>query len=281
MLHRPVVLALAATAAFLAVGGCASDDADARLRASTAPGLGGTIAPAAFDDDEPGIEDLAQLTVRGTAEIDVPADEVRLSIGVVSEGEDAEDVLRENTRKVRAVLAALGRLGLTDEEYDTGRFDVRPQYSRRPRGAEDDWRPRIIGFQVQNVLTVTTTRLDLAGPVIAAANEAGANTVQVLGFGLAEPDAQRERAIREATRSALRDAKAMADAAGVELVRILRIRLDDANTPRGPIASPMMEASARMAMDAAPPIDAGDVTVRASVTTVHEIRPARVEIPPE
>lgn len=272
-LLRPfrLLLPIAAMATFMA--GCATDDAGASRYA--APAL------ASFDDDDddtPSIEDLSQLTVRGVAEFEVPADEARFSIGVVTESDSAGDALEANNERMDEVVEALARAGLDETEYETGRFDVRPQYSRRPRGADEDWRPRILGYEVANSLAVRTTRIDLVGELIAAANDAGANTVEMHGFGLSDPERYRERSIREATAAALRDAGAMADAADLRIVRVLRLRLENADVPDGPRFRGGI-ATARSMQDAAPTIDAGAVTVRAAVTVVHEIAP-RTSRPP-
>ena len=57
----------------------------------------GLLATGAFaDEDKP---EIAKLAVRGMAELEKPADQLRLSIGVISEGRDAGDVLDENSHR--------------------------------------------------------------------------------------------------------------------------------------------------------------------------------------
>jgi uncharacterized protein YggE len=189
----------------------------------------------------------------------------------VTENRDAGEALQQNTDLMNAVVSAIEKVGLTDDEYETGRFRIRPQYSRRPHRPESDWKPQIIGYEVTNSVVITTKQLDLAGEVIQAANQAGANTVDVAGFSLSDPRAYRAEAIREATQHAIADAQALADAASLHLVRILAINLD--HTPvRGP---EKLYRGMQAAADAGgpPPITAGDVTIRASVNIVYEIAP--------
>ena len=228
------------------------------------------------DDDETHegrkLEDTTQLTVRGQAELQKPADEAVLSVGVTSEGADAGDTLNDNSRRMTDIVDAIERVGLTDDEYETGRFRIRPQYSRRPRQPEPDWQPQIIGYEVVNTITIETKQLDLVAKTIEAANKAGANTVEVKGFQLSEPRQFRPEAIREATKNAREDAAILADAADLDLVRIISINLD--NTP---VARPMAGgyAAARMSADVAvgPPVVPGEVTVTANVTIIYEIAP--------
>jgi uncharacterized protein YggE len=243
---------------------------------------GGSIAVASsavtsglerIDDDEPGIEDLPQMTVSGTARIQKPADEARLSVGVTTEAPEARTALSRNSERMDAVIAALRAAGLTEDEYSTGQFRIRPEYDRRPRNAPEDWKPRIVGYTVSNALDVATSRLELVGELIAAANDAGANDVSITGFALSKPERFRPEVVRDATAIAIADARTLADAAGLELVRILRIDASPAE-PRPLIARDAPMAMARMAADAAPPVEAGDVTISATVRIVYEVRAA-------
>lgn len=223
--------------------------------------------------DDRKLEDTPKLTVRGEAELEKPADQVVINVGVVTENRDAGEALQENTDLMNAVVEAIEKAGLGEGEYETGRFRIRPEYSRRPRRPESDWKPQIIGYEVTNSVVITTKQIDLAGELIQSANRAGANTVEVAGFSLSDARKYREEAIRKATRHAMADATALADAASLKLVRILSINLD--HTPvRGPEKMYRGMQAAADAGGGPPPITAGDVTVRASVNIVYEIAPA-------
>ncbi len=229
-------------------------------------------------ENEPGadaplkLEDTPKLTIRGQAELEKPADQVRLSIGVVTEDKEAGAALKDNNRLMEGVIKAIERVGLTEDEYETGRFRIRPEYDRRPRQPEPNWEPKIKGYEVTNTLVVKTKQLDLAGEIIAAANKAGANTAEISGFELSDQRRYRAEAIAEATRNALTDAATLAEAASLELVRVLAINLD--NTPNRMPQRAMASRSAGMAeAGSRPPINPGDIKVTATVTIVYEIAP--------
>ena len=211
------------------------------------------------------------LTVRGAAQLEKPADELRIRVGVVTESDEATIALRENSRQMNDVIDALKKTGLTDKEYQTSQFQIQPMYTRRPRQAPVDWKPKIVGYRVSNSLNVKTKKLELAGELIQAANEAGANSIDSISFGLADPRTHRGEAIRAATANALTDARTLADAAGLRLVRVLSITLDQAAAPRPIPMMQRMSAGMAMAEAAPPPIQPGDVTVHANVTVVYEI----------
>ena len=216
-------------------------------------------------------ENSPTLQVRGEAVLEVPADELRLSIGVSSSGKSVEQALQQNSQALQRVEQALREAGLEQGEYSTGRFSLQPNWSPRPRNAESDWRPEIVGYTVQNSLQIKSTKLDQAGPWIEAASRAGANEIGQLVFGLANPDQHRERAIRSATEQARADARALAEAAGVKLTRILNAQLDPAGqTPVVRMTNQPLVRS--MAAELAPPIIApDDLQVRAEVSIVWQI----------
>lgn len=228
------------------------------------------------DDDDDKDDDkknkiTPQMTVRGEAELNKPADQLRMSIGVISEDPDAQKALDDNSKAMEKVVDALNKAGLDKGEYQTGRFRVSPMYSRRPPRAEEDWRPQITGYQVTNTIDVKTKKLDLAGKLIQAANKAGANTINGITFDMADNRTHRAEAIREATKNARDDAKVLTEAAGVRIVRVLSVRLDDAS----PIVDyrSQMRMGGDMALSApSPSITPGDVTIRASVTIIYEIK---------
>ena len=170
------------------------------------------------------------------------------------------------------IIKALKKEGLTDDEYQTSQIRIQPQYSRRPRQAGVEWKPVIVGYQVSSSINVKTMKLKLAGELIQAANEAGANSIDSISFGLADHRKHRAEAINAATANALADARTLADAANLKLVRVITINLDQAASPR-PLAMPMNRGM-EMAMassTAPPPINPGDINVQASVTVVYEI----------
>lgn len=216
-------------------------------------------------------EQPATLQVRGEAVLEVPADEVRLSIGVSTTGKTSEQALQQNSQVLRKVEAALREAGLEQGEYSTGSFSLQPSWSPRPRNAEPNWHPQIVGYTVQNNLLIKSSKLDLAGTWIEAASRAGANEIGRVVFGLAEPRKHRAAAIRSATGHARADALALADAAEVKLLRILDLQLDPAG--QAPVIRMTEQPLVRtMAAESAPPITApDDLQVRAGVSITWQI----------
>ena len=229
------------------------------LFCSAVPALAETILP-------------PQLTVTGEAVLQVPADQATLRVGVETDAETAEAALSANSKTLQKVEQALHKSGLGKGEYSTGNFQVRPRWSQRPRNADTNWRPQIVGYTVSNSFDVKTRKLEKLGALIEATTKAGANALGQIAFGLADPRTYRAAAIEAATANALADAAALAKAAGVALDGILSLNLDHASVPT---PRPMVATMAMRSMDAevAPSIVAPeDIEVRASVSVVYRIK---------
>ncbi len=216
-------------------------------------------------------ENLSRLTVRGEAELMIPADQVQMAVGVTTSAQAVEEALEENSRRMRRVREALQEEGLAEDEMRTGQFRIQPQWSRRPKKASSDWQPKITGYTVRNSLQVETQKLKLIGDLIEEAIAAGANEVNSIRFGLADPRRHRAAAIAKAVAAAQADASALALAASVDLVRLIDINLDNAAVVV-PGPRPAVMAQTRLAKaEMAPPISPGDVPVRARVTLAYEV----------
>lgn len=219
--------------------------------------------------DEP-----ALLSVRGEARLTLPPDQVTLSLGVVTEAGTVEAALDDNNRRMDRVISAIISAGLTKKDYRTSRLQIRPLWSSRPRNPDAGWRAEIIGYRVSNYLQVKTREISSTGRLITLATEAGANQIDNIGFGLSDSRSHRAEAITRATGNARADAEVAAKASGVTIKAVRSFTLDNAEAidfiaPKRDMQL-MRSASSEKA---APPINAGDVTVRAAVSIVYELEP--------
>lgn len=217
----------------------------------------------------------AVLTVSGRATLEVPADQLRISLGVEAEARTVDEAHAKAASAMGDVIKAMKKLGLEEKtEFTIERYNVNTQWSPRPRNPEPEWRAKIVGYTVDTQMQIKTGRLELAGKIIGSGVDAGANDIGSVMFDLADPRTSRDEAIEAATRNAMNDARTMADAAGVKLVSIQSLSLDGSNyQPRQFKAAAEYGRSGAMAMDmaAAAPIVSGDVTVHASVQLTWRI----------
>ena len=208
------------------------------------------------------------LTVTGQATIYKPADELNISIGVISQGKTAEDALKINNQKMQVILESVATAGLRDKEYKTGQFSIQPIYNQRPTSPSPDWQPQIIGYEVTNSISVKTDKIKIAGTLIDNVTQAGANNINSIQFDLKDPQMYRADIISAATQNALTDAQALSHAANVTLGKIRSIVLDDAQAfppqPRGKFFRASLDGQEL-------PIEPGSVRIDGSVTLVYDI----------
>lgn len=207
----------------------------------------------------------ATLTVQGSTLFQKPADELSLSIGVISEASTADQGLKDNNEKMRALIEILKEVGLTTDEYKTGRFSIRPLYTQSPQNPSPSWRPTIFGYEVSNALEIKTSQLNLAGSIIDRATKAGANTIASIRFGLQDPRTHRTEAINRATANAFDDARALARASKLKLLNVQTVTLDEARTEE-----PVFRASFAKEMQSVP-LEPGEVDVQANVTVTWQV----------
>src|SRR5271157_1181133 len=156
---------------------------------------------------------ISQGTVQaiGSATISVPPDQAQLDVGVVTQAATAQDAGQQNATLTTTVLNALkGVLG-TAGTIQTISYSVSPRYSTTQGQASV-----IIGYTASNTVQVTTTDLSLIGRLIDIANQAGANSVGSLSFGLLDPEPVMEQVLGLAAKQAQAHANAIAAGLGAK-----------------------------------------------------------------
>ena len=216
--------------------------------------VGLAVAPAPTHADE---EAPPEIRVSRRGRVSVSPDLAFLEVGVVTEAKTAAKASASNAARTDAVVRALKKVLPSTSEVATARYTLKPKYERTSQ------RNEIVGFTASNSVRVKTRDLKGIGNAIDAATSAGANTVGGLYFTLEDDLEARTRALQLATSQARHKADTIAQALGVRIVRVL-----SAEESAGD-ATPVYRAQGRlMAAEAAvaPPVEAGDVEVRANVS---------------
>lgn len=207
------------------------------------------------------------LVVRGESLLFKPADQLEISVGVMTEDVNPQKALQSNNEKMEQVVKELNGAGLTSKEYRTGQFQIRPVYTNPPQNAPIDWKQKIDHYEVTNSLHIKTENLPWAGKFLSVASQAGSNQIDHIQFNLKEPRQYRAEAIQKATENAIADAKVLAEAAQVKLIKARYVALDP-NVNHFSAPRLMM---AKMGTQGDVPLEAGDVEVRAAVEMIFEI----------
>lgn len=206
------------------------------------------------------------LSVDGRGEITVSPDMAVINISVETNATNAKEAVSENTQKTNKVVSVLKGLIGPKDNLKTTEYTLYPVYEYN----ETKKKSFITSYRVTSEVRVKTFQLDKLGEIIDVTTDAGANRISGPAFDNSNKDENKRNALAKAVEDARETAKTVASAAGVELVRIVRI------TPSYNYPMPVFKQNYRSAVRAessdAPVIESGDMTVEANVSIVYEIR---------
>lgn len=211
------------------------------------------------------------LTVSGSGEARVAPDLATVRLGVIAQAATARAAQEQVSRTAGAVLDAIRKLGIKDEDIQTSGLSLSPLYSQGRPGSEEESRaPRITGYQANNSVTIRVEDLTKVGPVIDAGLSAGANTLDGVDFGLRNDEAARAQALADAAGKARAKAQTLAKALGLTLGNVLEVAEGGVSITPQPYPR-FNRAMAELSVAADTPVSAGQVGVQASVTIRYRI----------
>lgn len=168
--------------------------------------------------DKPG-----NMTVTGTAVLEISPDCADLTMTIVGEGARPGQATAVIQRQQQQLVAALHKIGVPDLKLSYLRLD--PIYAQTSLGIQTQ---RITGYRAEVTVTASTKRFDLIGPIMEAGANAGATSLssQFRRSDLAELKKQvREMALKAAKDKAAQTARTL----DIPLGRIVTV----AETPNG------------------------------------------------
>ena len=201
----------------------------------------------------------ALVTANGTGTVAVVPDIASLSIGVTTTADTAAAALTANNLAVEAVMARLSASGIETRDMQTSNLYLNPNWT-----GYDSSTPTISGYTASNMLTVQVRQLDQLGAVLDAAVSDGANTLNGVTFGMADPEPALNQARGEAVADARARAELLAAAAGMKLGRVVSI--SEMSNPMAGYDIYAMEAASTPV-----PVAGGELGLTASVTVTYEI----------
>lgn len=214
------------------------------------------------------IDMRSKINVLGEGEARVSPDMAVISLAVFKEAETAREAMDQNNSDMAAVIAALKEEGIEAKDLQTSGLSINPQYVY-PNDRNSEEKPRITGYQVTNSLTVRVRDLDKVGSILDRSVSLGVNQGGSIVFTNDDPTAAMSDARKSAVEDALAKAQTLAEAAGVEVGKVLSI--SESNGMPQPM--PMMKAvrAQGMAMDASVPVEAGENSYTVQVDVTFEL----------
>ncbi len=201
--------------------------------------------------------DAPLLSFSITEELQMAPDRARVGAGVQTTAPTAVEAMRQNAERMSRVVAALRRAGIAERDIQTSGINLSAQYDYSPQQQGEP--PRLIGYQVSNMVQVTTSDLSGLGRLLDALVNAGGTNIDGPSFFVANPDAALDTARQRAMARANERAMLYARAAGYRSARLIAVSEGGFMPPPQPM--PMMARMEAAAADAAPtPVQPGQVS---------------------
>jgi uncharacterized protein YggE len=220
--------------------------------------------PATMPPHPPGPPETVSVT--GTGRVTLVPDRFSFTAGVQTSAPTVDAAVNENNERVARVVAALKSAGAKPEEIQTSGFSIYPQqdYSQGQL-------PRLLGYQVNNSITVRKKEIATASKLLQVAIGAGVNTASGLNFEVSDPTRGRDQGMKAAFDDAKSKAALLAQAAGRTLGRAMNITEggEQAPPPR-PMGVRVMAAKAESVSEV--PVEAGTQELSFIVSVVFELK---------
>lgn len=223
----------------------------------------GAAAPALAQGNDAAFK-ATTFNLSASGETLVAPDMATITLGVQTDAATAAEALKANGARMNQVMAALKKAGIAERDIQTSNLNLNAQYAY-----EQNQPPKLTGYQASNQVTITVRDLAKLGAAVDATVGAGANTVNGISFGLANPQAAEDAARLEAVKALQAKAELYGRATGYKAVRLVNLSEGGGYAPVPP---PMpVFAMAKREMGDATSIAAGELKVRIDVSAVYEV----------
>ncbi len=159
------------------------------------------------------------ITVTGSGTTNGAPDTVYIGLGVDRVDSNIDSAVNGARETLRAIVAAVRETGVDDRDIQTAYYNVFPEDRYDNAGQPTGDRQ----FRVSLGINVTVRNVDNATPVISAALNAGATSVQNLNFGIADARPLESQARIAAVADARARAEELAAAFGVTLGDVISV----------------------------------------------------------
>ena len=205
------------------------------------------------------------VVVVGEGLVQAVPDRAWITIGAESRASSPREAQRRNSELMGPVQDKLRTSGIPAEAIRTIGYDV--QYEWDFVNGKRVGR----GYVARNTIEVRIDAIDRVGEYLEIAVGSGATSLNGIRFDVKDQAKLEREALRLAVAEARLKADAAAAGAGRSIDRVLRV--DEMNGVAPPVPVRMMrEAAQAVAADAAPPISAGQMEIRARVSVTAVLK---------
>jgi uncharacterized protein YggE len=212
------------------------------------------------------------MTVSAEGKVSATPDLATVTLGVVSQGQNAADVTDQNSKKVNKIIDFIKAQGITKDDISTSQFNVYPRYDYT------NGKNEINGYEARQTISVKVKGVDKSneklGKIIDGSTNNGANEVQGVSLSFEDPDNLRQEARQKAIEKAKAKAQELAKTAGITLGKVVSV----SESGYGGYPMPMYAegigggAGYDLVKSVSPNIEPGSQDITAQMSVVFEVK---------
>lgn len=209
-----------------------------------------------------------RITVSGIEEVKAVPDMAQIQYSIYTQAATAKECQQENAKNVNRTLETLKGLGVEEKSIQTSDYGMSPIY---------DWNSgqrKVTGYQMNTSITVSDILVENVGKIITDSVASGVNELDSVQYLCSNYDEKYQEALKKAVEMAQSKADAMAEAAGMTVVKVVNME-ENGYYPQaryntaGASAKQMMAATEDAAADMG--VMPGEISIEAQVSVTFEM----------
>lgn len=210
------------------------------------------------------------ITVIGKASLAVKPDVIAINMTLESKDKDYETTVSTASEQINALRAALRKAGFNADDLKTTDFGINTEYESVHEN--NGWSQRFAGYSCRHHLRLEFENdMKRLNKAVCAISSCGSAPQFEIVFSVKNKDEVASELLTEAVANAHRNAKVLADAAGVFLGGIVSIKHEQNDFSFHSQTKVMRAAAFGMNCDAAPEITPEDIKMEDRVEIVWAI----------
>ncbi len=212
-----------------------------------------------------GLNNIYQtVSFTGEGKVKAEPDTANIDISLTTEGKDTITVQNENSSKMNTVIKFL-------KNKDVGGGDIKTSnYSLSPKYEYVKGKSSLVGYMLNQSLTVTLRKVDTIGEVLDGAVRSGANRIDSVSLFVDKPEELKNKARDEAVKQAKEKAVLTSKTAGFNLGRL--VNFTEGFTGEPPMFFESSGKGVGGGVAPSPQIEPGSQEIKVSVTLTYLIK---------
>ena len=212
-----------------------------------------------------------RFSINGSGTVYAKSDIANIEVGLrTGTKKTAAEATKDSTTKMDDIIKELKKLNIDEKDIKTTNYNLNPVYNWTDKTGQ-----QLVGYEVNQNLTLKIRDLSKIGDVIAKTTEKGANQIGNINFTIDDEYELKNQAREMAIQKAKEKAELIAKQSGMKLGEIKSVYENADYNP-----SPIMYTNAKMDMAAgavneslsSPSIQSGQNEIKVDVTLVYEVK---------